>query len=273
MNIIVKPPIPDPPYSLHDAHILSLELEGDALRLVTQYGYVCTTEPYGQVDGDVELTGVDADFSYVYVLEYTDVLCGNCGHFTGRKMTLEAFLAAYAEAPLEILDESYGYRSAKLSGFLDVGERLAECILDLWYTGEFRYLLKDLPDDLKEEGAMALAAALLKFFVASYLFNDLYELVAGRRPAFDPIDMVNELIGDTAGYQLPNTFEEIGKAASGTASGEDFTTEHKGVAKAVAGLGGSIAEQTPFVGGVMGGGRLPLQSAVPDIWQMGRSLA
>ena len=110
-------------------------------------------------------------------------------------------------------------------------------------------LLKDLPDDLKEEGAMALAAALLKFFVASYLFNDLYELVAGRRPAFDPIDMVNELIGDTAGYQLPNTFEEIGKAASGTASGEDFTTEHKGVAKAVAGLGGSIAEQTPFVVG------------------------
>lgn len=140
-------------------------------------------------------------------------------------------------------------------------------------NNQFRYLLKDLPDDLKEEGAMALAAALLKFFVASYLFNDLYEMVVGRRPAFDPIDMVNELIGDTTGYQLPNTFEEIGKAASGTASGEDFTTEHKGVAKAVAGLGGSIAEQTPFVGGVMGGGRLPLSSAVPDIGGAINSLA
>lgn len=140
-------------------------------------------------------------------------------------------------------------------------------------NNQFRYLLKDLPDDLKEEGAMALAAALLKFFVASYLFNDLYELVAGRRPAFDPIDMVNEVIGDASGYQLPNTFEEIGKAASGTASGEDFTTEHKGVAKAVAGLGGSIAEQTPFVGGVIGGGRLPLSSAVPDIGGAINSLA
>ena len=140
-------------------------------------------------------------------------------------------------------------------------------------NNQFRYLLKDLPDDLKEEGAMALAAALLKFFVASYLFNDLYELVVGRRPAFDPIDMVNEVIGDTTGYQLPNTFEEIRKAASGTASGEDFTTERKGVEKAVAGLGGSIAEQTPFVGGVMGGGRLPLSSAVPDIGGAINSLA
>ena len=63
MSVVVKQPIPDPPYSLHDAHILSLELEGDALRLVTQYGYVCTTEPYGQVDGDVELTGVEPDSS------------------------------------------------------------------------------------------------------------------------------------------------------------------------------------------------------------------
>ena len=28
MSVVVKQPIPDPPYSLHDAHILSLELEG-----------------------------------------------------------------------------------------------------------------------------------------------------------------------------------------------------------------------------------------------------
>ena len=142
MSIAVKQPIPDPPYSLHDAHILSLTLKGDALRLVTQYGYVCTTEPYGQVDGDVELTGVEPDSSYVYVLEYTDVLCGNCGQFTGRKMTLETFLRDYAEASLDIMDETYGFRQMKLEGFLNLPGRCLEFFLEVYYTGEIRYLLK-----------------------------------------------------------------------------------------------------------------------------------
>ena len=143
MSIAVKQPIPDPPYSLHDAHILSLTLKGDALRLVTQYGYVCTTEPYGQVDGDVELTGVEPDSSYAYVLEYTDVLCGNCGHFTGRKMALEAFLRDYGEASLDIMDETYGFRQMKLEGFLNLSGRCLEFLLEIYYTGEVRYLLKD----------------------------------------------------------------------------------------------------------------------------------
>ena len=143
MSVVVKQPIPDPPYSLHDAHILSLELKGDALRLVTQYGYVCTTEPYSQVDGDVELTGVEPDSSYVYVLEYTDVLCGNCGQFTGRKMTLETFLRDYAEASLDIMDETYGFRQMKLEGFLNLPGRCLEFFLEVYYTGEIRYLLKD----------------------------------------------------------------------------------------------------------------------------------
>ena len=143
MSIVVKQPIPDPPYSLHDAHILSLTLKGDALRLVTQYGYVSTTEPYGQVDGDVELTGVDADSSYAYVLEYTDVLCGNCGQFTGRKMTLETFLRKYGKASLDIMDETYGFRQMKLEGFLNLPGRCLEFFLEVYYTGEIRYLLKD----------------------------------------------------------------------------------------------------------------------------------
>ena len=143
MPIVVKQPIPDPPYSLHDAHILSLKLEGDTLRLVTQYGYVRTAEPYGQVDGDVELTGVDADSSYVYVLEYTDVLCGNCGRFTGQKMTLETFVREYGKASLDIMDETYGFRQMKLEGFLNLPGRCLEFFLEVCYTGEVRYLLKD----------------------------------------------------------------------------------------------------------------------------------
>lgn len=143
MKIVVKQPDPEPPYSLHDAHIMELRAEGDTLRLVTQYGYVCATPPFGQVDGDVELTGVDLESSYVYVMEYTDVLCGNCGHFTGRKMTLEDFLREYPRFYLDIMDEVYGYRQVKLSGFLGLAEQLMEFSIELYYTGEFRYLLKE----------------------------------------------------------------------------------------------------------------------------------
>ena len=53
MPVIVKQPAPVLPYRLHDAYILEVGLEGDTLRLVTQYGYVETTEPFDQVQGDV----------------------------------------------------------------------------------------------------------------------------------------------------------------------------------------------------------------------------
>lgn len=143
MPVVTKPAIPDPPYSLHDAHIMELQAEGDTLRLVTQYGYVRTQEPFGQVDGDVELTGVDWESSYVYIMEYQDVLCGNCGSFAGKKMTLETFMRRYSDGTLDVMDESYGFRLAALSGFLNLRERILEFKLEIYYTGEVRYLLKE----------------------------------------------------------------------------------------------------------------------------------
>ena len=143
MPVIVKQPAPDLPYSLHDAYILEVRLEGDTLRLVTQYGYVETTEPFDQVQGDVEITGVDWDSSHAYVMEYRGVLCGNRGPFTSRKMAVEDFLKTYPQGTLDIMDETYGYRQVKLDGFLNLGERCLEFCLDLCYTGEFRYLLKE----------------------------------------------------------------------------------------------------------------------------------
>lgn len=143
MKIIVKPPIPDPPYSLHDAYVTELRAEGETLRLVTQYGYVCTTAPFTQVEGNVEITGIDWESSYVYLMEYTDVLCGNCGSFTGRKMALPAFLQEFPSFSLDIMDESYGYCQANLTGFLNLNDRLLEFRLELYYTGAFQYILKE----------------------------------------------------------------------------------------------------------------------------------
>ena len=143
MPVVTKTAIPDPPYSLHDAYVMELRAEGNTLRLVTQYGYVCTTPPCAQVEGDVEVTGIDWDFSCVYVMEYQNVLCGNYGSFTGRKMTVEDFLAEFPEATLDILDETYGYHQVKLGGFLHLQDRCLEFQLELSYDGEFRYLLKE----------------------------------------------------------------------------------------------------------------------------------
>ena len=140
-------------------------------------------------------------------------------------------------------------------------------------NNQLRYLGKDLPDELKEEGAKAIAAALLKIAVASYLFNDLYELVVGRRSALDPIDIVNEAVGDTLGLQLPNTFEEAGRLAGGTASAQDFQTDQAGAVQALASTGENVLEQVPFVGGLLGGGRIPISSALPDVGTVGSSMA
>ena len=143
MKTVVKQPNPDPPYSLHDAYISEIRMEGDTLCLITQCGYVCTTPPCHQVEGDVEITGIDLDFSCVYVMEYQGVLCGNYGPFAGRKMTVEDFLREFSEATLDIMDETYGYKQFKLDGFIHLGKRCLDFQLYICYAGEFRYLLKE----------------------------------------------------------------------------------------------------------------------------------
>ena len=130
-------------------------------------------------------------------------------------------------------------------------------------NNQLRYLVKDLPDSAKEKGLGMLIAGLLKYTIGAYLFNDLYELLVGRRPALDFLGIANEAIGDATGYQLPNTVE----AAEAVLSGEkvDFTTETKGVSDAAAGVAENVAESLPFIGGLLGGGRVPISSALPDI--------
>lgn len=118
MPVIVKQPAPDLPYSLHDAYILEVRLEGDTLRLVTQYGYVETTEPFDQVQGDVEITGVDWDSSHAYVMEYRGVLWRKPrALYRPEKWRWKDFLKTYPQGTLDIMDETYGYRQVKLDGF------------------------------------------------------------------------------------------------------------------------------------------------------------
>lgn len=126
-----------------------------------------------------------------------------------------------------------------------------------------RHIFKDIPDLSKKASEMW--GMILVGFLYSYIFNDLYEQLTGRRCALDPLDIINEAVGALGGVEMPNLIEEGGKVLRGEASMEDFKTEPKGVAAGVTNMAGNLAQELPFVGGVLGGGRLPISAAFPDV--------
>lgn len=130
-------------------------------------------------------------------------------------------------------------------------------------NNQLSYLYRDLPRNLKERGKKSLAVALLKFMLGAWLYDELYEAIVGRRPALDPLNMLNELSGDLFGYALPNTIE----LAVDMITGNDVSlaTERTDAATALANFGKEMGGQLPFIGGpVFDGGRLPIQSAIKD---------
>ena len=130
-------------------------------------------------------------------------------------------------------------------------------------NNQLSYLFKDMPRELLEKGVGALALALFKFCLGSWLYNEVYEYFVGRRPALDPIGILNDTVGDLTGYELPNLVE-LGVGAV-TGDMPSFKTEKVGVGEALKNLGENAAEQVPFVGGLVGGGRIPISSALPNV--------
>lgn len=105
-------------------------------------------------------------------------------------------------------------------------------------NNQLSYLFKDIPRETKDKGVKALALALLKFFLGAYLYDEAYEYFIGRRPALDPIGI------------LVDTAQNI-------ANGESAYDVITGTLE-------DTAEQLPFIGGILGGGRIPISSALPD---------
>ena len=137
-------------------------------------------------------------------------------------------------------------------------------------NNQLSYVAKDMPREYKKDGMKVLAAALLRFALGAFLFNELYEFFIGRRPALDPIGILNDTAGDLTGYELPNLVE----LGTGVLTGDapDFRTERVNGYEAVANLTGNILESTPFVGSLLGGGRLPISNALPDAANLSKGL-
>lgn len=128
-------------------------------------------------------------------------------------------------------------------------------------NNQFSNIFKDLPREMRNRGLRALAVGLFKMFFGAWIYNELYEKIVGRRAALDPIDMTNDLVGDATGYKLNNIFD----AATGAEDSVIRKDKPAGLGNTVTNFLTSTAEELPAIGGVLGGGRVPFSSALPDV--------
>lgn len=133
-------------FSLHDAHIIAMDVDYDSgeLRLLPQYGFVDTVAD-AMVDGEVIITGVSPDDSYVTIMEYKNVLTGNVGAFVGEKMTLATFLGAFDSkfGAMDIMSTYHGYKNCFITGFLSRGDEILEIYMDIFYRGDFIFRVRE----------------------------------------------------------------------------------------------------------------------------------
>lgn len=119
-------------------------------------------------------------------------------------------------------------------------------MFQLEVNNQLSYLFKDLPR--AKQSVPKLAWAYTKVFTGAYLFNAVYHQLTGRDSALDPIGMIVDAFG------LDDDDDKDKKKKSGV----DIALD----------LGENIAEQIPFVGGLLGGGRVPISSAFPDFGKL-----
>lgn len=153
----------------------------------------------------------------------------------------EAMADADAWAAGVMADRSKGAMPTLFSQTNPLTKLLTQFQLEV--NNQLSYVFKDVPREMREKGVAALALALFKFMLGAYLYNELYEKLIGRRPALDPVGMLKETV-------------------------EDVRTD--GAYDAGLNLAVGVAEELPFIGSLLGGGRLPISSAIPDfgkLWQ------
>lgn len=136
-------------------------------------------------------------------------------------------------------------------------------------NNQFSEVFKDLPRGHREKGLAALTLVLLKYFFGAFIYNEVYEFFVGRRPALDPLGILNDTVGDLTGYELPNLVE----LGVNTLKGEEtsFETEKVGIGQAGVNLASTALGELPFSSGLTllgietDGGRIPVSSAIPNL--------
>ena len=145
-------------------------------------------------------------------------------------------------------------------------------------NNELSWIFKDMAQEERKKGMAALAKAMFKFLIGAWIYNEFYESIVGRRAALDPLDIINDTVGDFTGYQLPNTVQA---AVSGK---WDFTKEKPGTYQAIKNLEGNIISEFPgtqaltilgvdeALGLDIDSGRIAVTSAIPNLGNIEKAL-
>lgn len=136
----------DQRFSLHDANIIDIKYNYETNDLIfkTQYGFVDINKNE-MVEGEIILKDVSLEDSYVYILEYKNVLAGNVGSFVGEKMNLYSFIATFYTKfkNIDVISEYDSYKTYALTGFLSRGDEDLEVSMEIFYCGDFLYRIVD----------------------------------------------------------------------------------------------------------------------------------
>ena len=110
-------------------------------------------------------------------------------------------------------------------------------------ANQYGYMFKDMPNEIGKKHMGKLLAGYAGMFIGANVYNALFSALTGRDAAFDPMGILYDLLKDL-GF------------------GDD-EEEEADVLGAVANLAENVAQEIPFVGGLLGGGRVPISSAMP----------
>ena len=112
-------------------------------------------------------------------------------------------------------------------------------------NNQYGYFFKDAPQDIVNKSKARLAMGYATAFFGAYAYNALYSSLTGRDAAFDPIGIIEDLLKDL-GF-----------------GGDDDEEEEIAPVDVALNLTNNILEEIPFIGGLLGGGRIPISSAMP----------
>ena len=129
-------------------------------------------------------------------------------------------------------------------------------------NNQLSFLFKDMPKDLAKQGAAKFSSAIVKMALFSYLYNEGYQALTGRRLAVDPIGMGLGVYNDTSGQRSPIQADYWLKGK----------TISKNTGSATEGnLNEVVANNIPFIAAPAGAlgfddiGRLPISGAIPNV--------
>ncbi len=103
-------------------------------------------------------------------------------------------------------------------------------------ANQYGYMFDDVVKDSTSKTRLVKGYAMA--FMGAYVYNALYSTLVGRDAAFDPIAIIEDL--------MKGLFDD-------DEENEDVLMD----------FGEAILQNVPFVGGLLGGGRVPIQSALP----------